>query len=109
MLPASRLVPLLGEAAREALFNRNWLKWVGEAFGASGLGVSGVALFVIFGGAVGLFNWSESFKVPAVWLTLMTPLVAATLPAPVVWRLLGIVTTALAMLFVGLWLYWRRM
>jgi len=100
--------PLIGEAAREALLNREWLAWISEAFGVS-VGVSGFATFVLFAGALGLFNWTETFKVPVIWLVLMTPLVAAALPVPVVWRLVGIVTTALAMLFVGLWVYWRRM
>lgn len=100
---------MIGESAREALFNEEWLKWVGEAYGASGLGVAGTALFVLFLGALGLYNWSESFKVPAVWLALTAPLVASALPVPVVWRFVGIITTAVAMLFVGLWFYWRRM
>jgi len=38
----------------------------------------------------------------------MSPLVAATLPAPVVMRLMGIVTIAVAMLFVALWTVWQR-
>lgn len=102
-------VMLIGEAAKEALLNEEYVTWVAEAFGASGIGTAGFTLFVLFGGAVGLFNWTETFKVPAVWLVLMTPLVAASLPVPVVWRLMGIVTTALAMLFVGLWVFWNRM
>lgn len=104
-----RLVLDLGDDALEHLMNREYLEWTAEAYGASGVGVSGFALFVLFAGALGLFNWSESFKVPAVWLTIMTPLVATALPVPVVWRLAGLVTTALAMLFVGLWIYWQRM
>lgn len=99
----------IGGDAREALSNRQWPEWVAEAFGASGLGVAGFAALVLFGGALGLLNWSESFKPPAVWLILMTPLVSAVLPVPVVMRVAGIVTTAFAMLFIGLWLYWRRL
>lgn len=99
----------LGAAGREALFNEQYLKWLAETFGASGLTPAGVSLFVIVIGAVGLMNWSETFKVPAIWIALMSPLVAATLPVPVVWRLLGVVTTALAMLFVGLWVIWSRL
>lgn len=99
----------IGDDALDELLDGNWLEWVGEAYGASGLGVSGVALFVLFTGAVGLYNWTESFKVPAVWLALMAPLVAVALPVPVVWRLLGILTVAVSMLFVGIWVYWRRM
>jgi len=98
----------LGDSATEALIDGEFVKWVAEAYGASGLGASGTALFVIFIGAIGLLNWSESMRVPAVWLALTTPLVAATLPVPVVWRLIGIITTAVATLFVGLWLYWNR-
>lgn len=108
-MTALEVTPLLGEAAREALFNREFLRWIAEAFGASGIGVSGFALFVLFMGALGLYNWTETFVVPAVWLVLMAPLVASALPVPVVWRLVGIITTALAMLFVGLWVYWQRM
>jgi hypothetical protein len=100
---------LIGESAKEALFNQDFPRWVAEAFGASGIGVSGFALFVMFGGALGLFNWTESFKVPAVWVVLMAPVVGSTLPVPVIWRLAGLITTALAMLFVGLWVYWQRM
>lgn len=103
------ILPLaLGEPAREALLDREWLRWVAEAFGASGIGVSGFALFVLFAGAVGLFNWTETMKVPAVWLVIMTPLVASALPVPVVMRLMGIITAALAMLFMAIWAYWRR-
>jgi len=101
-------VPLIGEAAREALFNEEWLTWVAESYGVA-VTVSGFALFVLFSGSLGLYNWTETFKVPAVWLVIMTPLVAASLPVPVLWRLVGLVTTAVAMLFVGLWVYWRRM
>lgn len=98
----------LGEAATEEFLDGNFPEWIGEAYGASGLGVSGTMLFIVFTVAVGLLNWSESFRVPAVWLALTTPLVAATLPVPIVWRLIGIITTAVAMLFVGLWVYWQR-
>lgn len=98
----------IGEEASEALANEEYLRWIGEAYGESGIGVSGTALFVVFLGALGLFNWSESFKVPVVWLTIMTPLVASTLPVPVVWRFIGIITTAIAMLFAGLYLFWSR-
>jgi hypothetical protein len=100
---------MIGEAAQRAFFNEEWLQWVGEAYGASGLGVAGTALFVMFMGALGLYNWTETFKVPAVWLAITAPLLAGALPAPIVWRVVGIVTTAVAMLFVALWLYWRRM
>jgi hypothetical protein len=100
--------PLIGEAAREALLNREWLAWITEAFGVS-VGAAGFGTFVLFAGALGLYNWTETFKVPAVWLVIVTPLVAFLLPVPVVMRLVGLVTTALAMLFVGLWVYWRRM
>lgn len=100
---------MLGEDALDALLAREWLTWIGEAFGASGFGVSGTALVFVFLGALGLFNWTESFKVPAVWLSIMTPVVAVSLPVPVVWRLIGIVATAVAFLFVGLWIYWQRM
>lgn len=99
----------IGSTAEEELFNRNFPEWVGEAYGASGLGVAGFAALVLFGGALGLFNWSESFKPPAIWLILTTPLIASVLPVPVVMRVAGIATTALAMLFIGLWLYWRRL
>jgi hypothetical protein len=98
----------LGDPARDALIDGDFPLWVGEAFGASGLGVAGVALFVQFTAALGLFNWSESFKVPAIWLVITTPTIASTLPVPVAFRIFGIVTTAVATLFVGLWLYWSR-
>jgi len=100
---------MIGEEARETLYGGDIPGWVAETYGASGLGVSGFALFVLFAGALGLYNWTETFRVPAIWLTLTTPLIAVLLPVPVLWRLVGIITTALAMLFVGLWLYWRRL
>lgn len=98
----------LGQPAREELIDGNFPEWMGEAYGASGLGVSGFALFVLFIGAIGLFNWTESFKVPAVWLALMTPIMAVVLPVPVIMRLTGIITVAVAMLFLGMWMYWQR-
>lgn len=98
----------LGEDALDALTDGNFLEWIAHAYGDSGIGVSGFALFVLFMGALGLFNWTESFKVPAVWLALMAPLVAVALPVPAVMRLMGIVTVAVAMLFVGMWSLWRR-
>lgn len=98
----------VGAAAEEALFNEEFLRWLGEAYGASGLAPSGFTLIVLFIGAIGLFNWTETFKVPAIWLAIVTPLVATTLPVPVVWRVLGIVTTGVALLFVGLYVYWNR-
>lgn len=97
-----------GDPAREALVDGDFPEWVGEAYGASGLGVGGFALFVLFGGALALFNWTESFTPPAVWLALMTPLVAAVLPVPALMRVMGIVTVAVAVLFVALWTYWQR-
>lgn len=97
-----------GDKAREALFDGDWPRWVGEAYGASGLEVAGVALFILFAGALGLFNWTESFRVPAVWLALMTPIMAVVLPAPALMRLMGIITLAVAILFVALWAYWQR-
>jgi len=72
----------VGSEARESLYDGELLQWVAESYGASGLGVAGFALFVLFAGALGLFNWSESFKVPAVWLAIMTPLVATACPCP---------------------------
>jgi hypothetical protein len=98
----------LGATAREALFDGDYPVWVAEAFAASGIGTSGFALFILFAGAIGLMNWSEGFRVPAVWVALMSPLVAATLPVPVVMRLFGVITTAVASLFIGLWIYFGR-
>ncbi|MFW5956774.1 MAG: hypothetical protein ACOCQY_05160 [Halorhabdus sp.] len=99
----------IGDDAMDELLDGNYVEWIAEAYGAGGIGVGGAALFVLFAGALGLYNWTETFKVPAVWLVLMTPLVATALPVPVVWRLTGLVTTALATLFLGLWVYWQRM
>jgi len=100
---------MIGEAAEDALLNGEFLSWVAEAWGAGPVGVATFGVFVLALPALGLFNWTESFRVPAIWLILMTPLVATFLPVPVVLRLAGIVTTALAALFIGLWLYWRRL
>lgn len=97
----------IGGAAREAATNEQWLTWLIESF-AVAVTAPGFSLFVLFAGAVALMNWSETLKAPAVWLTIMTPLVAATLPVAVVWRILGIVSTALALLFLALYRYWGR-
>jgi hypothetical protein len=104
-----RFIALIGEGAEDELFNQNYPEWIAESYGASGLGVAGFAALVLFGGALGLFNWTESFKPPVVWLALMTPIVSAALPVPVVMRVAGIITTGVALLFLGLWSYWRRM
>ena len=97
----------IGGAAREAATNEQWLSWLVESF-AVAVTAPGFSLFVLFAGAVGLMNWTETLKAPAVWLTIMAPLVAATLPVAVVWRILGIVTTAVALLFLALYAYWGR-
>lgn len=97
----------IGGAAQDAAANEQWLTWLIEAF-AVGVTAPGFSLFVLFAGAIGLMNWTETLKAPAVWLTIMTPLVAATLPVAVVWRILGIVATALALLFLALYRYWGR-
>lgn len=107
-LAARAVVLALGDDALDALLRRDYLQWIAEAFGASGIGVSGFALFVLFAGAVGLLNWTESFRVPAVWLAITVPLVATTLPAPVQRILTGLVTVAVAVLFLAIWAYWRR-
>ncbi|MFY4815919.1 hypothetical protein ACOJIV_25010 [Haloarcula sp. AONF1] len=97
----------IGGAAEEAARNEQWLDWLIESY-AVGIGVPGFSLFVLFGGALAMMNWTETLKAPAVWLTVMSPLVASTLPVAVVWRILGLVTTALALLFLGLYRYWGR-
>lgn len=98
----------LGAAGRDALFNEQYLKWLAETYGASGLEPAGFTLFVMFIGAIGIYNWTESVRPPAIWLALVTPLIAGTLPVPVVWRVIGIVTTAVAGLFIALYVYWNR-
>ena len=98
----------LGQDALDALIDQDWLEWVALSYAESGLGVTGFALFILFAGAVGLFNWTESFRVPAVWLALMAPIVALSLPVAVRWRLAGIVSVGVAMLFVALWMFWQR-
>lgn len=97
----------IGGAAREAATNEQWLTWIAEAFGV-GVTVPGFSLFVLFAGAIGIMNWTETLKAPAVWVTIMAPTVAATLPVAVVWRIVGVATTALALLFLGLYVYWGR-
>jgi len=99
---------MIGEAAEDALLNGEFLSWVAEAWGAGPVGVATFGVFVLALPALGLFNWTESFRVPAIWLILMTPLVATFLPVPVVWRLIGIITTAVAFLFLGVWGWFNR-
>lgn len=97
----------IGGAAQEAAANEQWLEWIIESYAVS-VGAPGVALFALFGGALGILNWTESLKPPVVWVTLMAPLVASTLPVAIVWRVLGLVTTGVALLFLALYMYWGR-
>lgn len=58
---------------------------------------------------IGLLNWSESWTVPMTWLAIVAPIVAAAaLPGGMIRLIGGVVTFAVAMLFVGLWYWWGR-
>lgn len=88
----------------DALFD-----WVFCPYTITGLGLSGVGLFIIGTTAIGIKNQTEGWTVPLTWLALTLPVLAtALLPGNVIRQLAGVVTLAFAMLIVGMWWWWGR-
>ena len=91
------------------LYEGEYLRWIVEIYAEAGVTVPGFGLFVLFGGAMGLWNWTERKGPPLVWLALMTPTVAiGLLPAAVLRRIAGALTLMAAFVLIGLYLYSRR-
>jgi len=85
----------------------NWLI-CGYAIG--GLGLTGVGAFVVGMGFIGLYNWSESWEVPVVWLATVVPAMAAgfLIPGSLQRRIAGVITVGAAMLLIGIYWWWGR-
>lgn len=95
----------LAEAANgnaDALFN-----WVTCPYAATGIGMTGFGMLFIGIVGIGLLNWSENFTVPVVWMTLMSGVLVAVAPGPLLSRMFGLIVGGIAMLFVGLIFYLR--
>ena len=83
--------------------------WVFCPYVMTALGWTGVGLIILATGFVGLKNWTESWVVPMVWTVMVAPVLATTLlPGAVLRRIAGLVTIAVAMLFIGFWYWWSR-
>lgn len=73
------------------------------------LGIAVVGAILVLSVFVGLLNWSESWITPMTWLAIATPMVAAAaLPGGLIRLIGGLVTFAVAMLFIGGWYWWSR-
>jgi hypothetical protein len=73
------------------------------------IGLAVVGALLVLAVFVTLFNWSESWTVPMTWLALSTPIVAgAALPGGMIRLIGGLVTFAVAGLFIGAWYWWGR-
>ena len=83
------------------------IDWVVAPYAATGLGVTGFGFFFIAMIGVGMYNWSESFVVPTVWITLMSGVLVTMAPGPLVSRFFGLIVGGVALLFVGLVYYLR--
>lgn len=83
--------------------------WLACPYTIDGLGLTGLGMFLITTGFVGLKNWSESWTVPITWLAIVTPAMAATLlPGSLLRRIAGLLTLAVVMIFVGVYYWWGR-
>lgn len=88
----------------------NVFNWLICPYGIYGLGLTGVGMFALAGGFIGLYNWSESWEVPVTWLAIVGPAMAAgfLLPGGLQRRIAGVITVGVAMLLVGLYWWWGR-
>lgn len=100
--------PLYEMLAEAVNGGRAPLDWVLCSYAISGLGVSGVGMFLSFTVAVGLKNWTEGFTVPVIWIVLSGGALVGFVPAPLWTKVAGVVTAAVAFLFIGLWYYLGR-
>lgn len=87
----------------------NLWDWAFCPYTITGLGLTGVGLFVLATGFVGLKNWTEGWTLPLTWLALVGPTLAfAMLPGGVIRQVAGVLTIAAAMAVVGIWYWWGR-
>jgi len=87
----------------------NIFEWLGCPYAIGGLEFTGVGMFIIVIGFVGLKNQSESWTVPMTWLAIMTPVLAATLlPGVLLRRIAGVLTLAVAGILIGLYWWFGR-
>lgn len=84
--------------------------WLACPYTIEGLGLTGLGMFVLAGGFIGLKNWSESWTVPITWLAIISPFMAAAflLPGALLRRIAGLLTLAVAMLIIGIYWWWGR-
>lgn len=84
--------------------------WLGCPYTIDGLGLTGLGMFVLVAGFVGVWNQSESWEAPLTWLAIVAPAMAAgfLLPGSIVLRVAGAVTVAVAMLMIGLYWWFGR-
>jgi len=96
--------PFFDYLANGELFNA-----INCPYAIGGLGITGVGMMVVLTGFVGLYNWSESWTVPLVWLAIVVPSMGATLlPGAVLRRVAGLLTLAVAGLMIGLYWWFGR-
>lgn len=68
--------------------------------------VGSILMLIVF---VGLFNWSESWRLPLTWLTLVAPVVAViALPGGLIRLIGGLVTFGVLVMFIGIYYWWGR-
>lgn len=93
----------------EIIVDHGVFSWLPCPYSISGLGLSGVGMFTLAAGFIGLKNWSESWTLPITWLAIMTPAMgAALLPGSLLRRIAGVLTLAVVLLFVGIYYWWGR-
>lgn len=81
------------------------MDWLFCSYAISGIGITGVGMFMALTVAVGLKNWTEGFTIPAVWLTLVAGVLVTFVPGALAAKFFGIIVAGLAFLFIGIW-YW---
>lgn len=92
----------------ELLADGQIFRWVRCPYIIDGLGEAGFGLFLVGLPFVALFNWSESYTMPLIWLAISVPtLGAAILPGVVIRQIAGLLTAALALLIIGLYIWLR--
>lgn len=83
-------------------------EWLSCVFSIDYLGRAGFGLFVLGIPFVGLYNWSESYTLPMIWLAIAAPTIsAAFIPGTVARRIAGLLTAAVALLIIGLYIWFR--
>lgn len=99
----------LWERLAEATSDPNALfDWVFCPY-AVDIGIVAVGTILLVIGFIGLYNWSESWSIPLVWLALVTPLVSMTaLPGGLIRIIAGLATFGVALMILGLYWWWGR-